>query len=245
MMQKAQILIGQVSHFSQDFDVKDRTTFVVTGKSDLKIKSISHVYAEGENDLYTVVILLTGKFQLEKAIIPLLKIGSKIFAPYSWSGDDYVMAIHHVDRRSAELLCGRRFAMAPKGRLSVKLVPQQPSYALNEPVKVTIFIKNIGTLPLSVQPNTFLSATSALNGVIVQNSVEWSFNNNSYGPHLFKPDSTLQRFENLNQKLKLDKPGRYLISATYGLLILNPQAGGWPSGWYMKYQDQFTVQIRE
>jgi len=251
---QAQILTANVDRSYQDG--KPKNTFVLTGKSKLNIKK-SNVISESEGDSRFTVFLTTDEFAPEIGGTLVVEVKDKIFLPFSYGGNAksyWSLELRDVDRTSAEILNGGPLAKAPKDSFTFEYTPYRKSYPVSSPINVGIQLENIGKVPLTIYwgttgggnypcRDTQLSFTATLDGVKVPANPKPLPDGFISSPFVAKPSSTLKRSEDLTQWLQFQKPGHYLVEATYTVEVMNPQQGALPSRWKVSYHNQFSIQV--
>lgn len=251
-----QLLTAKIDRTSENS--KPKNTYVVTGKSLLRIKKVD-VAAEDESGAnYTLYITTDQKFSDAEGAILLVKAKDKLFLPFSFGGDapdkNWSIELRNVDRASAERLYGKPLELSPKASFKLELSPYGESYALGEPVKIGVSVVNVGAKTFEIFASTTgggnyrardtnFSFTATLDGVGVAPVAKPLPDGFISSPFVSKPNNALRWSEDLDEWLLFDKPGKYLVRATYRLQITNPTIGASPIRWNVFYTANFSIHI--
>jgi hypothetical protein len=234
-----QLLTAKIDFSGQSPDHK----YTITGVSRLRIKRAT-VEEEDEEQSGLRVHVTIDECSAEVARGLVVKAGDKVFLPRTYFGNGVeaisILELQGVDRASAELLTGAPLADAPKDSFRVDMVPLDNG---------TIFITlvNVGKAPLKVYWGTRggrdkqLSFTATLDGVPVPPDPKPLSDGFIMSPFDAKPNSPLKRTANLSEWLQFQKPGNYMVEATYRLVIENPQPDSSPREWTVTYHNRFPV----
>lgn len=118
----------------------------------------------------------------------------------------------------------------PNYTLATKFIPIKSVFSMNEPLTVTVEIKNVGTLPVTFQirnnEDLFHFEASAPTDAVLNNDMSWKTRpqvvNYMGGPHTLKPGEVFTYWDNkidLRKWLTFQKAGTYSIQGSYCLYI--------------------------
>ncbi len=249
-----QIVAGKVEYVREGDETVAK--FTETGPAKLGIKKVT-IHAE-QGGRFTV-FLLTDDYPREMGGKLRVRVRDKLLTPNSWGGDEKAsrsLGLRDVDAATAEILNGGPISKAPKESIKVEYLGLEKSFPLNGPVRVLIWLTNVGQTPLTIHwgttgggnypcRDTQLSFKATLDGAAVATNPKPLPDGFIISPFVLKPNSALKRSEDLRQWIDFRKPGKYEVEVTYTIQIMNPGKDGTPSDWNVSYGDKFTVKMGE
>ena len=255
-----ELLTGNIARTQTGSEQTER--IAVTGKSDLAIKHARLRQAfRPDGNTYEGYVTTTKQFTNQQADHIVVRIGRKLFAPLIyWRGfGEPETTLHHdfyledVDPVSAQALNGGSPIRSPKESLAVSYVQQRTGHIAKGHVYLKILIRNVGTRPITLfwrgmgrgiypgrdnclwfDSTPAVPATPAPDG-LPGGFLSWSLT--------LQPGAVLRRDEDLGQWLQLIRPGKYMIKATYRIVVQNPAPDPGPNDWELIYSNQFPVQV--
>jgi len=236
-------------------DGKPRNTFTITGTSPLHTKKVFFDEEDASDSTVNAVVGI-DECSPEVAQTLIVKVKDRLFLPGSYLGNGGTISslvLRDVDRASAAILNGGPLPSAPEESINVEMQPLGPA-ALAGQVLVYITVVNVGDVPLTIYwgrtgggnypcRDTQLSFQATLDGVPVPANPKPLPDGFIVSPFDAKPNWPLKRTVDLTEWLQFQKPGKYLVEATYEIAIENPQKDASLREWTVRYHKRFPVEI--